>query len=253
MKWMERKYQVGNVVEKIVGMVGNSTKPRKKKKKGATTERQFERNDRMATRRVQRIIAANFRPGDMLLTLNYSPEHLPANRKEADKDAENLIDRARRVMKREGIECKWILVTTEVDGETGEIVRLHHHIIMPRLAYEVICEKWTKGSVDYQLLKHQPDFTALAVYLLKQARREPDAKKYRCSRNLIHPAPVGERIVKPGHQPWIPRGAVVLERSEYTQESPCQYVRYLLPDKPTGRGSPPEKRKNRKETKINGE
>ena len=59
---MERKYQVGNVVEKIVGMVGNSTKPRKKRKKGATTERQFERNDRMATRRVQRIIAANFRP-----------------------------------------------------------------------------------------------------------------------------------------------------------------------------------------------
>ena len=31
-KWMERKYQVGNVVEKIVGMVGNNTKPRKKRK-----------------------------------------------------------------------------------------------------------------------------------------------------------------------------------------------------------------------------
>ena len=45
----------------------------------------------------------------------------------------------------------------------------------------------------------------------------------------------------------------VMERSEYTQESPCQYVRYLLPDKPTGRGSPPGKRKNRKEKKKNGE
>lgn len=175
MKWMERTYRVGDVVEKFVGPVGNNTKPRAGRKRGNTTERQFERNDKAAARKLARLINANFKPGDMFITLTYDTEHL-CGRKEAEKQVRLFFDRVKRMLARDGRELFWILTTSDTDGGSGEPVRIHHHLILPRLAYEVVCEKWQAGTVDYQLLKHQKDYYRLAVYLLKQAKREPDAK-----------------------------------------------------------------------------
>ena len=258
---MIRETISGAVTECSKFYVPEGTRPRSSRR-GKSSPRKQDNNDRDAVKRLARILNCNFRAGDALVTLTYAAE---TERAEGEKRVKNFLRRLKRQAEKAGLTFRWVLVSSEQTDE-GEQARLHHHLVLSGdllrfdgqerrwyIGKQPAEEAWGLGWADVRTLRDQKDYTPVAVYLVRQARREPDAKKYRCSRNLCHPAPVGERIVKPGHQPWIPRGAVVLERSEYTQESPCQYVRYLLPEKPTGRGSPPEQRKNRKETKKNGE
>ena len=65
-----------------------------------------------------------------------------------------------------------------------------------------------------------------AVYLLRQVRRQPDAKKYAVSRGMLLPV-ITEREVLGNPEIRVPAGASVLERAEYNEETVVQYVRYV--------------------------
>ena len=43
--------------------------------------------------------------------------------------------------------------TSDMDGASGEHVRLHHHIILPRVSFEAAAKAWKDGSVEYQILQ----------------------------------------------------------------------------------------------------
>ena len=81
-------------------------------------------------------------------------------------------------------------------------------------------------SVDIRRLRGQKDYTPVAVYLLRQVRRQPDAKKYAVSRGMLLPV-ITEREVLGNPEIRVPAGASVLERAEYNAETVVQYVRYV--------------------------
>ena len=247
MKIMQRTYICANgIVEKTRFMVGDRTKPRGKKQ-AASSFRKQEDNTRQAMRRLARLLNCNFYKGDLLVTLRYDddglhelPEWLAdpdGCRKAAEKQIQNFLRRLRR--KHPGI--KYVYVTSDMDGETGEAKRIHHHLVISGegLSWDEIMREWHCGSVDIRPIRGQDDLTPVAVYMLRQVRRVPDAKKYTASRNLAKPVVEETEIIQEGPI-RVQAGSKLLER-QYVDGSPVQYVRFVKKQKaggePAGKGA----------------
>lgn len=132
----------------------------------------------------------------------------------------------RRVKRQQTV--KYIAVTSDIDGDTGEVVRIHHHLVLAAegISWDMLQKQWKLGSVDIRRLRGQQDYTPVAVYLMRQVRRQPDAKKYSVSRGMLMPE-ITEREVLGNPEIKAPNGAKILERSEYNPETVVQYIRYV--------------------------
>lgn len=249
--WVVRTYTSGNVGEKTKFWV-QGERPVKAGRKEKTELRKQEQNEYAAEKQLARLINANFGAGDLLLGLDYSAEgmerimrylekqgidlkalseeeRIDAIRTAADREMQLVLRRVQRAMKQDGLELKYIGVTSDMDGDTGEMVRVHHHLIVPECAKGYFLEKWKGlGGVDWTELRRQPDYLPIAEYLLRQVRRIPDAKKYRPSRNLVRPQPK-DRIVNSGAELRVPKGGQLLQRNAF-RPGQAQYIRYILPE-----------------------
>ena len=247
MKIMQRTYICANgIVEKTRFLVGDRTKPRGKKQ-AASSFRKQEDNTRQAVRKLARALNCNFYKGDLLVTLRYDDDGLhelpewmtdpDGCRKAAEKRIQNFLRRLRR--KHPGL--KYVYVTSDMDGETGEAKRIHHHLVISGegLSWDEIMREWHCGSVDIRPIRGQDDLTPVAVYMLRQVRRVPDAKKYTASRNLAKPVVEETEIIQEGPI-RVQAGSKLLER-QYVDGSPVQYVRFVKKQRaggePAGKGA----------------
>lgn len=246
---MVRTIRSGNVIEKTCFPVAPNIRPRSARQKGNTLQRKQDANERSATKRLARLLNCNFKPGDLLLSPSYNEkameklcggidrEDMDGLRKKAEHEIELFLRRLKRELGKQGIELKYIAVTSDMDGDTGEAVRIHHHLVIPAegirmeegilyVGSKPISSIWGKGHIDYRPLSHQDDYTPLAEYLMRQVRRMTDAKKYKPSRNLKKPKLVSERIIYIAKELRIPKGAKLLYRSAY-MPGEAQYIRYV--------------------------
>lgn len=244
--WVIRTYVSGPVGEKTKFWVPGAKPPRGARRLKSDIKKAAE-NEYSAVKTVARLINANFRKGDILLGLDYSDEGLKKlensidgwddlNEEEradaiysaAERELKLCIRRVKYLAAKEGINIRFIAVTSDMDGKTGEMVRVHHHLLINREVLELFQAKWTLGGVNKRPLKNQKDYTDIAEYLMAQVRRIPDAKKYTSSRNLVRPQP-HDRIAVNGSEIKPPKGAIILHRTEYRIGRP-QYIRYILPE-----------------------
>lgn len=251
--WALRKYTAGSVGESIKYWIPGEKPSRSQRKIKSDIQKQ-KTNEVNCERSFARLIHDNYRNGiDQLVGLDYSQvgykKMLEGNAKNlaglseedrimalAQHQAELFLRRVGRECKKRGIPFRYLMITSDMDGKTGEAVRVHHHVIVNAEALEVCKEKWTLGGVDYEALWNRDDQTDLAEYLMKQVRRLPDAKKYKPSRNLKRPQPK-DRIAINGSELHLPKGATLLYRSPY-KPGMAQYIRYILPlkvNEPGGR------------------
>lgn len=263
-KIMERRYKCANgVVEKTQYAVGANAAARGKKKKGNTTFRKQEANFNGAIRKGARILNCNYSAeGGYFIGLDYDQAGLrkllaKAEVAEADymammgtsldepelqaeailqkihKAAEHELRLWLRRARRAFGEVKIFGVTAELDGETGEVVRVHHHVCL-QLAETCsrmeIMEKaqklWKHGGTDVRTLRAMPDYTPTAVYMLRQVIHRENENKYIVSRGMEQPE-ISEREVLGANEIRVPPGANVLERAKYSDDSFAQYVRYI--------------------------
>ena len=240
--WIIRTYQAGPIGEKIKYWIPGS-KPTASERKMKSDVKQQERNEASAVKRLARDINENFWEKDVWVTLKYSDEGLKKISAGLDRSSETYEqdlyeaaehqvrlwrDRVVKACKAAGIEVKYVITTSDMDGKTGEYVRVHHHIVMSGEAAEIAKSKWKLGSVSFKHLHEEVDRSELAAYMLKQVRHVPDAKKYIPSRNLTRPEPK-DRIAKSGAELSVPKGGQLLYRAEYQPGRP-QYIRYIVPE-----------------------
>lgn len=248
--WAMRKYRCGRIGETVKYWVPGQ-KPTRSKRKLKSDLKKVASNEQNTERNVARLIHLNYRGGkDILLGLDYSeagyekmsrPEELLEDpEKERDRvwhlarhQLELFLRRVRRACAAAGIPVRTLAFTSDMDGKTGGPVRVHHHIIVNEEALEICKAKWALGGIDWETLWDRQDQTDLAVYLVQQVRRIPDAAKYIPSKNLARPQPV-DRIAINGSELRIPKDAELLYRSPYKPGQP-QYIRYVLPEKPAER------------------
>lgn len=263
--FMIRTYEAGDVGEKTKFFV-----PGKRPENGKLSRRQKnavkkqEQNEYSSQKALARLINANFKAGDLLLGLDYCDEGLEKildwgrkhglpvdSEDEGEKQnaiwesaahaLDNALRRVRRWLEKRGIELKAIYCTSDMNGKTGELERVHHHLIVNagvQDAFRSAWEKYGMGSVDWEpLWENQIDRTAIAEYIIRQVRRIPDAKKFRSTRNLLRPVPTN-RIVNTDNELLVPRGGKLIYRQEYQNKLgntedyrnyQPQYIRYITP------------------------
>lgn len=244
------------IITTVAGRVEEKSKtfiaadPVKGVKSKKTTARKQALNDANSARRMARSIHANFSAGDYLFGADYSDDALAAIerrarklqaaddgsgliwedyiRMAADHELENYLDRVRRRLTKDGIALKYIAVTSDMNGKTGELVRIHHHLIIPRECLYAFKEKWGRGRTVGRPIEDEPDHTRIAEYLCTQVRRVPDQKKYKSSRNLKKPK-VSRRVAAGNAELRVPKGCELLYRGPFEPGWTSQYIRYYRP------------------------
>lgn len=269
--FVTRTYRAGRVCEKIKYWVPGK-RPEKAGKVTSTEIKKQEQNETQTIRAAARVLNENFKAGDVILGLDYSDKGLGVlalkqAETSADVDSEEdrferlyeiaghemklFLRRVKRECDKQNIEFKYgVAVTSDMEGNTGKRVRVHHHLVINREALDVARIKWVYGGVHYKPLSSQPDYTPVAEYFIRQTRKIKDAKKFVCSRNLVRPLPK-DRIVPSNAELRVPAKCVLLQRSEFKPGRP-QYIRYLMPEKETvveneGLCVPPPRRKRKSE------
>lgn len=249
--WGTKTYHSGRIGEKVKFFVPYA---RGRKVEKSTPEK-IASNANNVTRTVARYINDNFRYGDGWLALTYDAKRyarmltrakrmMKENAELSEQDAiwfaaqhegELLMDRVRREAKRQGLELRYLLTTSDLDSKTGEMVRIHHHLIVCKECAEIIKAKW--GAAEYadqerpewkDKLWNMTDYTPLAEYIMGQVRHISNAKRYTPSRNLIKRQPKTRRVIS-GARIRLPKGCELLYADPYTGKHDCQYIRYLLP------------------------
>jgi len=220
--------------------------------KGSTTAERRDQNARAAAKVLNRLLVCNFSARDIFLTLKYDDDHLPTDPEQVHRDGENFLRRLVRAMEKAGADknaIRRVMVCADKDPETQEGRRYHLHIVitgweMSFRAAQWYCgekalnEIWGRGSVYAEPMRQQEDYTALAVYLIRQAIGGENRKKYYPSRNLRKPV-VTETLAATGGELRVPKGANVREK-RYDALQGVNYVRYILPEKRPGSRHPEE-------------
>lgn len=250
--WVIRTYESGLVGEKIKFWVPGSRPGKKMSRRHRSDIRKAAQNEESAVRAMARLLNANFREGDWLLGLDYSeegilrldaevygrcghrtlltaPQKMDAIREAAGHQLVNCIRRVKRELEREGVELKYVFVTSDTDGKTGEAVRVHHHLVINREARDAFVRKWQDkglGGVAWSPLEKQEDYIEIAKYLLAQVRKVDGENQYTSSRNLIRPRPK-DRVAASSSEVRVPKGCRLLHRQEY-KPGKAQYIRYRI-------------------------
>lgn len=252
--WVIRTYESGSVGEKTKFWIPGTRPTGKTRRREKDAVKKQEQNEYSAQKQMARLMNANFDGGDLLLGLDYSDDGLARLeawarekwsefdsadevqkleyiREAAERELRLVLRRVKRELAKDGVELRYIAITSDMDGQTGESVRVHHHLMVGKEVKAAFVGKWKQlGHVAWSpLWDYQDDRTQIAEYFIKQVRRIPDAKKYISSRNLIRPKPE-DRVALSDAELRVPKGGQLLFRQEFKPGRP-QYIRYTLPQK----------------------
>lgn len=237
---MRYRIKAGRVIEKRdvlmeVSLDPDSQKPRPRgKRRGKSLASQIERNMREAVKRLARILNCNVRGGDLLLTLKYDNARLPEDKKAAKREAGNFIRRlARAYRKATGRRLRWVMVTADRSSKTGEQVRLHHHIVMDPVDWELIAAHWPSDQFSYRRLDNGGDYTAVALYMVRNTGYQRGERSWSSCKGLEQPEFFPPEPVRGLGAFRVPREARVTEREVREDEESGfygAYIRYVLPE-----------------------
>lgn len=238
--YMVTKIISGTVVERRKTRITRRPAKRGGRIRGNSSEKKIVGNREYAKLALARVLNCNFAPGDLWLTAKFDPrglEEIGGTYEGAKAAGKKFIDRMVYRLRKMGLVTRWVLAPSEIDGETGQLVRPHVHIVISGDAFslrdkqlylgtESVDAIWGLGCVDVQFLRHQADYKPLADYIVNQSRGVPDEKKWTCSRNMKKPI-IRREVVTSGGQLRIPAGAVELPGTRYDPEKGQNFVRYI--------------------------
>lgn len=141
--WVVRTYEAGAVGEKTKFWVPGE-RPSKSGRREKQELRKQEQNEQSAEKSMARLLNANFHQGDLLLGLDYSEEgmqrilswarekglpvdgseeeRMDAVREAAEHELRLVLRRVNREMAKAGVALRYVAITSDMDGDTGETV-----------------------------------------------------------------------------------------------------------------------------------
>lgn len=148
-------------------------------------------NGKRARKYFRRLADHNFSDGDYWITLTY--ENVPESTEAAVECMQKYIRNINKKRKRRELPNARYIYTTETTSVDGEIVRIHHHMLMDgMLDIGTVIETWKHGGRN-EFRKIQTDedgIASIATYMAKPAadkHRKKHEKRWTSSRNLKKP------------------------------------------------------------------
>ena len=172
--WVMYTYEAGSIGEKLKFYVPDGKPSERITRRERNALRKYEQKIRSAQRSLARIINASFHTGDYFIGVDYSAKGMEkilawgrkkgmpvdsmdeAEKRDAvwEAAAHELECYLRRVtweLEKEGIELKYVAITSDMDPDTKEQVRVHHHLVINKEALPAFLKKWKNlGTVDYE-------------------------------------------------------------------------------------------------------
>lgn len=184
-------------------------------------------NDRVAEKKLTRIMNANFLPGDLHAVFTYAgPE---PTQKEAKREIRNFKRRLEREYQKAGKDFKWIEVTEY------NHTRIHHHMVVSYIEPEIIAKQWKRGHVHFTPLDRSRNYRKLAEYFIKETSKtmrlpgNETKQRWSASRNLTRPIIKREVIEARAmfEKPRALKGYQIIEDTVREYEHPFTGITHL--------------------------
>lgn len=196
-------------------------------KRHLTSQAQQRMNLKYAWQRLELLIAANFRPKDLWVTLTYDDDRLPGSREEAQKQFKAFTRRLRKARSEKRLELRYIYNNEHLHGDG----RWHHHILINATGsdYKQIRELWGQGSVEFRPLRvdKEKNYETLARYMCKEQRDKVGQRLWSGSRNLRKPESECYRVPDETDVTAPKQAAVIADAEERTAYGHYHYLKYL--------------------------
>ena len=179
--------------------VGQKKALRRARRQQTSKAQQIANNERSRLKLIQ-LVEANFTEKDLSIGLDYAGKE-PEPEK-VDRDLKTFFEKVRRKRRKEGLpELKYIAAIggDEMPSKGYSGKRPHVHVIMNGGIDRDDLEKmWKHGRANCDRLQPRDEgLGGISVYFTKQMQDRPPkkgVKKYRTSKNLIHPEPKGRDV-----------------------------------------------------------
>ena len=223
-QWIEKFVESGDVIEDILYL--RSTERSPSDRKGKSADEKYLENLNRRIRDLTRLLNCNFTARDYFVTLTYSrvgyaklradkPPKTPATPyvyKAAEKEIHKLIERCRYHCAKEGVIFKCIYVTANINPDTNNRARIHHHVVVNCEAMETLKRLWRHGHVLVENVKNEVDHVRLARYMMDQVPYEKGHNNYGRTLNLEKPFITEHVLWNPYKVLTPPEGAIVLKQ-----------------------------------------
>lgn len=196
-----------------------------------SSEAQQRMNQKYSYQKLELGLAANFVPGDLVVTLTYDDAHLPASRKAADEKLKYFRSKLAAARKKKG-QALVMYWNIEHKHESCE-GRWHHHCVINSTGddYELIRKLWGQGSdIEIKPLRvdREKNYETLAKYMAKEDRDKLGQRSWSYTRNARKPE-VDTFRVSNAEELTPPRGSTVLMDTGDVQTAygHYRYIKYL--------------------------
>lgn len=220
------------VIEGVYDRVKASDGPKTREAKHKlSSDAQRRMNAIYSWQKLELILAANFRPGDLVVTLTYDDFHIPMARPQALNKIKYFRKALSEARKAQGNQ---LLIVWNTENKHGD-GRYHHHCVINATGshdYEQIRAAWGYGTdIEIQPLRVDKgkNYATLARYMTKEEREKPGLRAWSYSRNCKKPE-VETFRVKEDTTVQVPKGGTEIEtKSEKNQYGSYKVVKYLAP------------------------
>lgn len=198
-------------------------------KRKISTAAQQRINARYSWEKLELMLAANFVPGDLVVTLTFDEDHRPDTRAQAAARLKQFRQQLARMRKKNGSE---LVMIWNLENRSGA-GRWHSHSVINATAgsdFADILRCWPFGS-DVEIrrleLSGEKNYESLARYMCKEARERPGLRSWSYTRNAKHPE--SESFPVPDDtEVAAPEDATLLETAiETTKNGGFVYIKYL--------------------------
>lgn len=209
----------------------------RKKKENRTKEAQKKVNIRQAEKKLTWILNENFDGTSLYLTWSYDKSKRPDSKEALREDIDRLLNRLRKIYKKEGRAAKYVWV-----AEVGERGAVHIHMVLNAIETAKLKECWDKGFITIKPLDDSGQYRKLASYFIKYSEKTEktygkiSGRRYNSSKNLRIPVPDKTTVRSRNaynHTIEIPRGWYVDKESiaeAWHEVSGYMYFTYTLVD-----------------------
>ena len=198
-------------------------------KRKVSSEAQQRLNARYSWEKLELMLASNFVPGDLVVTLTFDDDHLPETRAAAAARCKKFRTELARIRECAGAELRMIWSLENKSGAG----RWHLHAALNAAGtddFGDILRCWPFGAnVEIRRLQvnRTKNYESLARYMCKEARDRPGLRSWSCTRSCRKPE-VESFPVPDDTRIEIPDDATVIqEETKRTEWAEFQFVKYL--------------------------
>ena len=197
-------------------------------KRRTSSEAQQRLNARYSWEKLELMLAANFLPRDLVVTLTFDDGHLPATRAEAAARLKKFRSELARIRTAAGQEMRMIWTIENKSGDG----RWHVHLVVNQTGddFREILQCWPNGgNTEIRRLRvdKQKNYESLARYMCKEARERSGLRSWSYTRSCRHPE-IETFPVPDDTRIEVPEDAtVILQEQKRTEWTEFEFVKYL--------------------------